>query len=81
MAKSHIHEVILTETTAGDGSKGNPYRGVMEYFEKDGTLLFKKDSYMDELRERILARHLTECPTSAQMKAEEEQHIGLTGSS
>lgn len=47
MTASRIEEVIVTTSTIGDGVEGNPYREVTEYFAKDGTLLFRKDSWQD----------------------------------
>ena len=45
MAESHIEEIIVTESTTGDGTKGNPFRILTEYFNKEGERLFRRDSW------------------------------------
>jgi hypothetical protein len=39
--KAEMVEVIKTETVEGKGTKEDPVRTVIRYWDKDGTLLFE----------------------------------------
>lgn len=52
MATSKIVELIKTESTIGSGKDGDPFRRLDEYFEKDGTLVFSRDAWLEaQMRE------------------------------
>lgn len=40
--KAKLVEVIKTETTEGDGTKENPVRTVIRYWDKSGELIAEK---------------------------------------
>lgn len=46
MAHSEIIEVIKTTSSIGAGVEGDPCRELVEYFTKDGSLLFRDDQWM-----------------------------------
>lgn len=46
-ARSEVIQVIKTVYITGEGTKNDPIRQVIAYFDFDGTLICKKDNYTE----------------------------------
>jgi hypothetical protein len=59
MAYSKIEELIVTKSVLGSGTQSDPYREITEYFTKDGTLLFRLDTW-EEKRSVLMGAELSQ---------------------
>jgi hypothetical protein len=57
MAHSEIVELIVTTSSVGNGTGGDPFREITEYFTKDGERLFTVDKWR-EARQQVEAQGL-----------------------
>jgi hypothetical protein len=48
MKSAKIIEVIQTVSNRGRGVEGDPVREVIQYWTKEGVLLFEKDNWSDK---------------------------------
>ena len=56
---ARLIEVIETEDRRGDGTEGNPFRRIIQYWSKDGKLLIEMPDKWEKAKQTNLAHRET----------------------
>lgn len=53
MKSAKLIQVIVTESTIGEGEDRNPFRGLTQYWSPDGALLAERDAWREDAVKRL----------------------------